>query len=118
MRLMIERGVLSLGKQPNGLILASIWESKPIAWRPRPLYQFDFGIPELEPAPMNVKFEQDIVAQYHEAYLAEKAAWGAYDMEYQLLVNAWYRDEIKATPRESTGFMPETQIRIYEVKVK
>lgn len=108
---------LNLGKQPNGLILGTIWDAKPIAWRPRPVYQYDF---HLEPAEVGVTldFDEDIVAQYHVAYLAEKNAWSEHDICYQQLVAAWQRGEVDLKPTQTDGLMPECQLRIYEVRTK
>ena len=111
----IENGVIELGRPYNGYIVSTIWDSRPIAWRPRPCYRYIFDFPEL-PLDHHPRVAGDPIAGYITASKAEKDAWAEYDALYQQVVTAYVRGELSVAPNLSTGEVPATTLRIYEVK--
>jgi hypothetical protein len=101
----------------EGLKIVSIWEAKPVAWRPTPLYQYDFRLPTGVPEP-NWKTEGDVLHDYYRAYLLEKDAWAKFTAVYIDAVHEWLRNPEVEPPAENTTGKPNSRVfRIYEVKV-
>lgn len=111
----IDRGDLKLNHPYDGLVITSIWDSRPIAWRPRPCYQFEFTLNDL-PLDNYPRIAGDPVKGYFDAYRLEKDAWAEYDAEYQKTVTAYLRNELDTIPIRSNGYLSATTLKIYEVK--
>ena len=120
----VQTGKLLCDFNYGGLKITTIWEAKPIAWRPRPAYEFSFlDMPTstsraLPPLPEGL----DIIKSYFAATLAEKDAFSAFDAEYLEVVAALLRGElnpnIMVLPATGSYIQLDTVVfRIYEVKV-
>lgn len=103
----------------NGLILLSIFDAKPTAYRARAVEQFDFEFP----APPKIILPnppdpwEDSLQEYRKAYLAEKEAWSLYQANYNNLVDAALKDGIKVKRNDHKHAEYEAgKIRVLECK--
>lgn len=112
-----DEGRYQLNTAYNGLKIVSIWEAKPIAWRPSPIYQYDFHLPNGSPEPDWI-LDTDILHDYFNAYLVEKEAWSRFTACYIDAVYAWLQNPngADAPTLNTTGQTTERLFRFYEVK--
>ena len=102
----------------DGLMLSSIFDAKPTAYRARAVEQFDFGFPEEHTYDFDGPDEwEDPLQGYYKAYLAEKEAWSIYTACYSQLVDEMLQSGV--TPKRNDtkhAEYPAGRIRVLEVK--
>jgi len=107
----IKAGKYQLNQPYNGLQIKSIWEAKPVAWRPVPIFQYDFRLPEGTPEP-NWEIEADLLHDFFKAYCIEKEAWSKFTAIYIEAVYEWLQNPEKDPPAAGDP----SHFKIYEVK--
>ena len=105
----IAAGKYELNRSYGGLQIKSIWEAKPVAWRPVPHYQYDLGLQE-GPLQVDWQLSGDLLHDYHKAHGIEREAWSKFQALYIEAVYAGLREgKVLATSDHSN-------LKIYEVK--
>lgn len=101
-----------------GLILSSIFDAKPVAYRARVVEQFIFEFPEHPLAPLDTPESLDNTLQeYYEAYLAEKEAWSLYTANYNVLIDAALKEGVEFNRNDRKyAWFDNGKIRVLEVK--
>ena len=99
----------------HGILVTSIFDAKPIAFRARAVEQYDLGLDYEHDVQVPPTDEPPIVA-YWVAYQEEKRAWNQYQAEY---ISAVYQQLAAGSLQLDTSKVVTsrpTEIRTYEVK--
>jgi hypothetical protein len=93
--------------------LSTVWEAGPLAWRPRPLYEYSVvRNPSFAPEPMlyvvlaSPSNPHALLAEYAQALQAESDAYGAEGAAYRDLIAAYLCDQLLPTEREQITDTP------------